>query len=147
MIMCTEMETDTEFEFNTQKDMEDRRESAVSMECTEDTGSGGRGIADIERQQTKKMECCCVHSSPESNLAEQSHTKKCKLNPEFHFGDTNVLVQPPSTNSIHEADDGRRRKQKGTNVVGAVPVVDEQHKEKEFFKPLLEQLPKKGETW
>ena len=142
------METDTDFEFNTQKDMEDRRESAVSMECTEDTGSGGGGIADIESEQEKKVECCCVHSSPESNLAGQTHTKKCKLNHEFHCGDTHVLVQSPSTSSICETDDGRRRKQKATNVlVGTVPVMDEQRKEKEFFKPLLQQSPKKGETW
>ena len=140
--MCTEIETDTEFEV---RDVEDGRESAQSLEFTEDTGSellGGEGNAIMENvlEQEKKMEGCCVHSSPENNLA----TKKSKLNPEFHRGDTNVLVQAFSTNSIHEADDGRRRRQK---AVGTMPVVDEQCKEKEFFKPLLEQSPKKGETW
>lgn len=141
--MCTEMETDTEFEFNTQRDTEDLRESAQSMEFAEDTcseSSGGGGNADMENvlEQEKKISGCCVHSSPE---AGQTHTKKCKLNPEFHCGEAS------STNSIHEADDGRRRKQKATNVVGTVPVMDEQRKEKEFFKPQLEQSPNKGETW
>lgn len=146
------METDTEFEFNAQRGMEDLRESAQSMEFTDNTSSessGEGGIADMENvlEQEKKIESCCVHSSTESNLAGQTHTKKCKLNPEFHCGDANVIVQASSTNSIHEADDGRRRKQKATNVVGTAPVMDEQRKEKEFFKPLLEQSPKKGESW
>ena len=158
MVMCTETETVTV----TETEMQEFTKSETQFtNVTSNESLVVTDTANMSKQKEKEAKFR-NRSSEQENEALQPNVPKydCSLEEKspkdkpFHC---NITVRPTSPNltvtviNHEEKEEEQRLKmgKKGTHEVNSVlhGPIDKRCAEREFFKPLLEQLPQIGEIW
>ena len=153
MVMCTETETVTV----TETEMQEFTKSETQF--TNVTSNESLVVTDTANMSKQKTEFRNRSSEQESKALQPNVPKyDCSVqekSPTFHY---NITVRPTNPNWTvtvinHEEEEEEQRskvEEKGTHEVNSVshcPKIDKRCTEREFFKPLLEQLPQMGEIW
>lgn len=143
--MCTETETEME-EF-----------PKSETQCTNVTSNESLGVTDTANMsKQEKAEFHNRSSEQESKSLQPNVTKyDCSLqekSPKDKPFRYNITVPPFSPNLTitvinHEVEDKGQGLQMEVDSVSHGPKIDKRCTEREFFKPLLEQLPQMGEIW
>ena len=154
MVMCTDTETATVTE--TETEMQEFSKSETQY--TTVTSNESLGVTDTANMSNQEKEADQL-SEQERKVLQPNVTKydcspqeKSPKDKPFCY---NITVRPFSPNLTitvinHEVEDKGQGLQMGTHEVDSVshgPKIDKRCTEREFFKPLLEQLPQMGEIW